>query len=85
MNGILLLLLKQLKNLSAPDGYQLNSSLLSFEVEATGDIQTFTMYNALEVNVPNTSQNALLYMFLGSVILLTGFSIFGYAYFKKVM
>ena len=43
------------------------------------------MYNALEVDVPNTSQNALLYMFLGSVILLTGFSIFGYVYFKKVM
>lgn len=74
-----------LSEISAPDGYQLNSSLLSFEVEATGDIQTFTMYNALEVDVPNTSQNALLYMFLGSVILLIGFSIFGYVYFKKAL
>lgn len=67
----------------APDGYVLNKSSLAFEVKEIGDIQPIVMYDALEVEVPNTSQNALLYLFLGTVIFISGLSIIGYTYYKK--
>ena len=72
-----------LSEVQAPSGYVLNTSPLVFEVEATGNIQVVTMYDALEVEVPNTSQNTLLYLFLGTITFLTGLSIFGYVYYKR--
>ena len=72
-----------LSEVKAPDGYVLNSSPLAFEVEAIGDVQVVTMYDALEVEVPNTSQNSLLYLFIGTITIMTGLSIFGYTYYKK--
>src|SRR5699024_5261473 len=72
-----------LSEVQAPDGYVLNKSALTFEVAKTGDIQVVTMFDALEVKVPNTSQNSLLYLFIGTITIMTGLSIFGYTYYKK--
>lgn len=72
-----------LNEVKAPEGYVRNDSLLTFEVKEVGDVQTFRMYDALEVQVPNTSKNSLLYWFLGTIVLMTGLSIFGYVYFKR--
>ncbi len=72
-----------LSEVSSPDGYQLDDSLLTFQVNATADVQTVTMFNALKVDVPNTSENSLLYLFVGTVIMMTGFSVLGYVYFKR--
>ena len=43
----------------------------------------FTMFDALEVEVPNTAQNALLYCFIGIIIVMSGVSVLWYAYFKR--
>lgn len=67
----------------APKGYQLNTSPLSFEVKADSDVQVITMYNVVEVEVPNTSKNILLYVFIGCIFLSLGLSIFGYVYMKR--
>ena len=72
-----------LSEVQAPAGYVLNNSALTFEVAKTGDIQVVTMFDALEVKVPNTSQNSLLYLFIGTITIMTGLSIFGYTYYKK--
>lgn len=72
-----------LSEVKAPDGYQLNDSVLTFEVDETSDVQTVTMFDALEVEVPNTAQNALLYCFIGIVIVMSGISVLWYAYFKR--
>lgn len=72
-----------LSEVKAPDGYQLNTSVLTFEVDETSDVQTVTMFDALEVEVPNTAQNALLYCFIGIIIVMSGVSVLWYAYFKR--
>lgn len=72
-----------LSEVQAPSGYVLNQASPTFEVEKTGDVQVVTMFNALEVKVPNTSKNSLLYLFIGTIIIMTGLGIFGYTYYKK--
>ena len=72
-----------LSEVVAPSGYQLDDAMLTFTVEETSDIQTVTMFNAMIVDVPNTSQNSLLYLFVGTVIIMTGLSIFGYVYVRR--
>lgn len=72
-----------LTEVKAPNGYQLSQAQLTFQVEETSDVQTITMFNALEVEVPNTSQNALLFWFFGTLILMLGLSILGYVYVKR--
>ena len=72
-----------LSELKAPDGYQLNTSLLTIQVKDTSDIQVFTMYNDLKVEVPNTSRNSVLYFFIGTILVFAGLSAFGYVYLKR--
>lgn len=72
-----------LSEVKAPSGYQLNNSVLSFKVEEISDVQVVTMFDTPIVEVPNTSDNALLYWFLGTIIVMTGCSIFGYVYYKR--
>lgn len=72
-----------LSELKAPDGYQLNTSLLTIKVKDTSDIQVFTMYNDLKVEVPNTSRNSVLYFFIGTILVFAGLSAFGYVYLKR--
>lgn len=72
-----------LNEVKAPDGYKLNNSLLTFEVKETTDIQTITMYDALEVEVPNTSKNNVLYTIFGILIITAGIGILGYTYHKE--
>ena len=72
-----------LSEVKAPNGYQLNNSVLTFEVDEVSDVQTVTMFDALEVEVPNTAQNALLYCFIGIIIVMSGVSVLWYAYFKR--
>lgn len=72
-----------LSEVKAPDGYQKRDSLLTFEVEEVGDIQEVTMYDYLEVEVPNTSQHAFLYFILGFIAIMMGVSVFGYVYMKR--
>lgn len=72
-----------LSEVKAPDGYQLSKSPLTFKVSETSDVQIVSMFNAMEVTVPNTSKNTLLFWFAGSLLLLSGLSIFSYVYLKR--
>lgn len=72
-----------LSEVKAPDGYQISQAALSFQVEEKSDIQVVTMFNVMEVDVPNTSRNTLIFWFIGLLILFSGFSVFSYAYLKK--
>ena len=72
-----------LSEVKAPDGYQLNTSVLAFNVDEVGDVQVVTMFNDLKVEVPNTGENTLLYWFVGIIVVISGCSVGLYAYFRK--
>ena len=72
-----------LNEVKAPDGYKLNNSLLTFEIKETTDVQTISMYDALEVEVPNTAKNSVLHTIFGILIISVGIGILGYTYHKE--
>ena len=72
-----------LSEVKAPDGYQLSSAPLTFKVFETSDVQVVSMFNTMEVEVPNTSKNTLLFWFIGFLLLFSGLSIFSYTYLKR--
>lgn len=72
-----------LSEVKAPNGYQLSSAPLTFKVFETSDVQVVSMFNAMEVEVPNTSKNTLLFWFIGFLLLFSGLSIFSYTYLKR--
>ena len=72
-----------LSEVKAPNGYQLSSAPLTFKVFETSDVQVVSMFNTMEVEVPNTSKNTLLFWFIGFLLLFSGLSIFSYTYLKR--
>ena len=74
----------QLKEIIAPSGYILNTSIVSFEVKDTGEIQTATMYNSKPIeDVPNTSKNSKIFYVFGTIFIIIGGTIVAVYYKNK--
>lgn len=74
----------QLKEIIAPSGYILNTSIVSFEVKDTGEIQTATMYNSKPIeDVPNTSKNSKIFYVFGTIFIIIGGAIVAVYYKNK--
>ena len=74
----------QLKEIIATSGYILNTSIVSFEVKETGEIQTATMYNSKPIeDVPNTSKNSKIFYVFGTIFIIIGGTIVAVYYKNK--
>ena len=63
----------------APEGYTLSTTEVEFQVSETGDIQTVTMVNQPEIEVPDTAMDASTITYIcGAVILVCGVGLIAY-------
>ena len=72
-----------LTELIAPEGYQLSSETIEFEVKDDGSITSVVMYNARLIEIPITDLNLTMSsVIIGSIVMLLGASLL--IYYKRI-